>query len=129
MTEVLELLHRAHAAHRRKVVHATAALLDDLLEREREVRDIRIQPGAGAVMVTVGDATIRLAMPSSGQGLALRDLWQRGPVTLAMGLALNDGRAMLGFSGVDEDVLVSTRISRVGTFPDVLAAGDLTPRR
>jgi hypothetical protein len=30
---------------------------------------------------------------------------------LAMGLALDDGRAMLGFSGVDEDVLISTRVS------------------
>ena len=93
-------------------MHATVALLDDLLGRSTEVRDIWIKPGAGEVLVTVDDATIHLAMPSAGQGLALGDLWQRGPVTLAMGLALDDGRAMLGFSGVDEDVLVSTRISR-----------------
>jgi len=114
MSEVLDLLDRAHAAHRRKTVHATVALLNDLLDRNREVRDIWIKPGAGAgaVMVALDDATIRLAMPSAGQGLALRELWQRGPVTLAMGLALDDGRAMLGFSGVDEDVLVSTRVRR-----------------
>ena len=64
------------------------------------------------MLVTVDDATIRLAMPSADQALALRDLWRRGPVALAMGLALDDGRAMLGFSGVDEDVLVSTRVGR-----------------
>jgi hypothetical protein len=29
-----------------------------------------------------------------------------------MGLLLDDGRALLGFSGVDEDLLVSTRIYR-----------------
>ena len=112
MTDVLELLHRAHAAHRQEAVDATAALLTELLARKREVHEIRIKPGAGAVLVTVDEATIRLAMPSTNQSLALRDLWRRGPVTLAMGLALDDGRAMLGFSGVDEDVLVSTRISR-----------------
>ena len=112
MSDILDLLDRARAAHRRETVHATVALLTDLLGRDREVRDIWIKPGAGVVMVTVDDATIRLAMPSVGQGLALRELWQRGPVTLAMGLALDDGRAMLGFSGVDEDVLVSTRVSR-----------------
>ena len=112
MSDVLDLLDRAHAAHRQESVQATVALLTDLLGRNREVRDIWVKPGASAVMVTVGDATIRLVMPSAGQGLALRELWQRGPVTLAMGLALDDGRAMLGFSGVDEDVLVSTRISR-----------------
>ena len=111
MSDYLELLDRAHAAHRQKAVDGTVALLTDLLGRNREVRDIWIKPGAGAVMVTVDDATIRLVMPSAGQGLALRDLWQRGPVTLAMGMALDDGRAMLGFSGVDEDVLVSTRVS------------------
>jgi len=112
MTDVLDLFDRAHTAHRWETVHATVALLDDLLGRSTEVRDIWIKPGAGEVLVTVDDATIHLAMPSAGQGLALRDLWQRGPVTLAMGLALDDGRAMLGFSGVDEDVLVSTRVSR-----------------
>ena len=114
MSDVRDLLDRAHATHRRNTVQATVALLNDLLSRNREVRDIRIMPGADAAMVTVADATIRLAMPSAGQGLALRELWERGPVTLAMGLALDDGRAMLGFSGVDEDVLVSTRISRAG---------------
>jgi hypothetical protein len=31
---------------------------------------------------------------------------------LAMGIALDDGRAMLGFSGVDEDILITTRITR-----------------
>ncbi len=112
MSYVLDLLDRAHAAHRQEFVQATVALLTDLLGRNREVRDIWVKSGASAVMVTVGDATIRLVMTSAGQGLALRDLWQRGPVTLAMGLALDDGRAMLGFSGVDEDILVSTRISR-----------------
>ena len=75
------------------------------------MRDISIKPGAGAVMVSLDDATLRLVMPSAGQALALRELWQSGPVTLAMGIALDDGRAMLGFSGADEDVLVSTRVS------------------
>ena len=112
MSDILDLLDRAQAAHRRESVHATVVLLNDLLDRDREVRDLWIKPGAGAVMVTMDDSTIRLAMPSAGQGLALRELWQRGPVTLAMGLALDDGRAMLGFSGVGEDVLVSTRVSR-----------------
>jgi hypothetical protein len=113
MTDVLELLDRAHAAHRQEAVDATIALLTELLARKREVREIRIKPGAGAVLVSVDDATIRLAVPSTNQSLALRDLWRRGPVTLAMGIALDDGRAMLGFSGVDEDVLITTRISRV----------------
>ncbi len=112
MNDVLDLLDRAHAAHRQETVRATAALLDELLVQGREVRDIRIRAGVGAVVVTVDDARIRLAMPSAGQAMALRELWQRGPVTLAMGIALEDGRAMLGFSGVDEDVLVSTRVSR-----------------
>ena len=112
MSDVLGLFDRARAAHRRESVNATVALLTDLLGGNGEVRDIRIKSGAGAVTVSLDYATIRLAMPSAGQGLALRDLWQRGPVTLAMGLALDDGRAMLGFSGVDEDVLVSTRVSR-----------------
>ena len=112
MSEVLDLFDRAHAAHRRETMHATVALLNDLLGRDRQVRDIWIKPGAGAVMVTIDGATIRLVMPSGGQGLALRELWHRGPVTLAMGLALDDGRVMLGFSGVGEDVLVSTRVSR-----------------
>jgi hypothetical protein len=62
------------------------------------------------VSVTVEDATIRLTMPPTNQAMALLDLWRRGPVVLAMGIALDDGRAMLGFSGVDEDVLISTRI-------------------
>ena len=111
MSDFLELLDRAQAAHRQKAVDGTVALLTDLLDRDREVRDIWIKPGAGAVMVTLDDATIRLVMPSAGQALALRELWQSGPVTLAMGIALDDGRAMLGFSGADEDVLVSTRVS------------------
>jgi hypothetical protein len=112
MTDMLELLDRAHAAHRQEAVDATAALLTELLARKREVYEIRIKPGVGAVLVTVHDATIRLAMPSTNQSKALHDLWRRGPVMLAMGIALDDGRAMLGFSGVDEDVLISTRISR-----------------
>jgi hypothetical protein len=29
-----------------------------------------------------------------------------------MGLVLDDGRTLLGFSGVDEDLLVSTRVCR-----------------
>jgi hypothetical protein len=111
MSDFLELLDRAQAAHRQQTVDATVALLTDLLDRNREVSDISIKPGAGAVMVTLDDATIRLVMPSAGQALALRELWQSGPVTLAMGIALDDGRAMLGFSGADEDVLVSTRVS------------------
>jgi hypothetical protein len=112
MTDVLELLDQAHAAHRQEAVTATVALLTELLARKREVREIRIKPGAGAVLVSMHDATIRLAMPSTNQSRAIRDLWRRGPVLLAMGLALDDGRAMLGFSGVDEDVLITTRISR-----------------
>ena len=111
MSDVLELLDQAHRAHRREAVCATVALLDELLARDRQVRDVRIKPGVGALMVTVDDATIRLAMPSASQSMALRDLCRRGPVVLAMGLALDDGRALLGFSGVDEDVLISTRVS------------------
>jgi hypothetical protein len=111
VTDVLGLLDQAHQAHRREAVSATVALLDDLLARDRQVLDVRIKPGVGALMVTVDDATIRLAMPSANQSLALRDLCRRGPVILAMGLALDDGRAMLGFSGVDEDILISTRVS------------------
>jgi hypothetical protein len=112
MTDVLQLLDRAHAAHREEAVHATVTLLTELLARKRQVREIRIKPGVGAVLVTMEDATIRLAMPSTNQSKALRDLWRRGPVMLAMGIALDDGRAMLGFSGVDEDVLITTRIGR-----------------
>ena len=111
MSDVLGLLDQAHRAHRREAVSATVALLDDLLARDRQVLDVRVKPGVGALMVTVDDATIRLAMPSATQSLALRELCRRGPVVLAMGLALDDGRAMLGFSGVDEDVLISTRVS------------------
>jgi Trp operon repressor len=110
VSEVLELFDEAHLAHRREAVGATVALLDDLLARNRQVRDVRIKPGVGVLLVTMDDATIRLAMPSAPQSLALRELHRRGPVVLALGLALDDGRAMLGFSGVDEDVLVSTRV-------------------
>ena len=111
MTDVLGLLDQAHRAHQQEAVRATVALLDDLLARDRQVLDVRVKPGVGALMVTVDDATIRLAMPSATQSLALRELCRRGPVVLALGLALDDGRAMLGFSGVDEDVLISTRVS------------------
>lgn len=111
MSDVLGLLDQAHRAHQREAVSATVALLDDLLARDRQVFDVRVKPGVGALMVTVDDATIRLAMPSATQSLALRELCRRGPVVLALGLALDDGRAMLGFSGVDEDVLISTRVS------------------
>ncbi len=111
MSDVLGLLDQAHRAHQREAVSATVALLDDLLARDRQVLDVRVKPGVGALMVTVDDATIRLAMPSATQSLALRELCRRGPVVLALGLALDDGRAMLGFSGVDEDVLISTRVS------------------
>ena len=114
MSEVLELLDVAHLAHRREAVRATVALLDELLARDRQVRDVRVKHGVGALLVTVGDATIRLAMPSAAQSRALRELHRRGPVVLAMGLALDDGRAMLGFSGADEDVLVSTRVRWAG---------------
>jgi Trp operon repressor len=110
MSDVLELLDHAHAAHRRETVDATVALLSELLAGDRTVRAVRLKPRVGAVMVTLGHATISLAMPSTNQALALRDLRRRGPVVLAMGIALDDGRAMLGFSGVDEDVLVSTRV-------------------
>jgi hypothetical protein len=111
VSQVLELFDDAHLAHRREAVRATVSLLDELLARDRQVRDVRIKHGVGALLVTVDDATIRLAMPSGTQALALRDLYRRGPVVLALGLALDDGRAMLGFSGVDEDVLVSTRVA------------------
>ena len=96
MSDVLELLDQAHRAHRREAVGATVALLDELLARDRQVRDVRIKPGVGALMVTVDDATIRLAMPSASQSMALRELCRRGPVVLAMGLALYDVRALLG---------------------------------
>ena len=111
MSDHLELLERAQLAHRREAVRATVALLDKLLAGDRRVRDVRHKRGVAAVMITVDDATIRLAMPSATQSLALRELCRRGPVVLALGLALDDGRAMLGFSGVDEDVLISTRVS------------------
>jgi hypothetical protein len=86
VSDVLDLLHRARAAHRRETVRATVALLNDLLGRNREVRDIRIKPGAGAVMVTVGESAIRSAIPSAGQGLALRDLGSaaRSPLPWAL---------------------------------------------
>jgi hypothetical protein len=110
MSDVLGLLDEARAAHRQETVDATVALLTELLARDRTVREVRVKPGVGAVSVAVQHATLRLAMPSTNQAMALRDLWRRGPVVLAMGIALDDGRAMLGFSGVDEDVLISTRI-------------------
>ena len=111
MSDHLELLEQAQLGHRRDAVRATVALLDEVLAGDRKVRDVRHKRGVAAVMITVDDATIRLAMPSATQSLALRELCQRGPVVLALGLALDDGRAMLGFSGVDEDVLISTRVS------------------
>jgi|SRR3954452_14084436 len=112
MTDVLRLWHHAHALHRREAVDATVVLLAEVLDQDRAVRDIQVKAGRGAVMVTMDDARLRLVMPSVTQAMALRDLWHQGPVTLAMGIALDDGRAMLGFSGPDEDVLVSARVSR-----------------
>jgi hypothetical protein len=110
MTDVLELFDLAHLAHRREAVRATVALLDDLLARGRQVHDLRTGSRDGTLTLAVDDARIRLAMPSAAQSQALRDLCRRGPVVLALGLALDDGRAMLGFSGVDEDLLISTRV-------------------
>jgi hypothetical protein len=110
VSDVLALLDRAQAAHRRETVEATAELVDGLLGTDRVVRDVRIPPRGGFVLVSVENVTARLAVPSPGQARALRALWLRGPVTLALGLVLDDGRAMLGFSGPDEDVLVSTRV-------------------
>ena len=54
MSEVLELFDEAHLAHRREAVGATVALLDDLLARNRQVRDVRIKPGVGALVTNCG---------------------------------------------------------------------------
>ena len=109
MSPVLDLLEKALEAHRHEAVQATAELLDDLMATDRQVRDVR-RWSDGAVVVGVGDVTVRLAMPSVPQAMALRELRRRGPVTLALAMTLDDGRALLGFSGADEDVLVSTRV-------------------
>ena len=110
MSPVLDLFEKALEAHRREAVHATAELLDGLMATDRLVRDVRLRR-EGAVLVRVGELTVRLAMPSVPQALALRELHRCGPVTLALAMALDDGRALLGFSGADEDVLVSTRVT------------------
>jgi len=91
---------------------ATEELLDGLMATDRRVLDVRLESGGGgAVLVTIDNVTVRLAVPSAPQALALRDLRQQGPVSLALAIPLDDGRALLGFSGRDEDVLVSTRLT------------------
>ena len=116
MSSALDVLGKAIEAHRREQVQATAELLDGLMATDRQVRDVRLRGGdGGAVLVGVGNVTVRLAMPSVLQAMALHELHRRGPVTLALAMALDDGRALLGFSGVDEDVLVSTRVKQAPT--------------
>ena len=111
MSSVLTLFERALEAHHQEARQATEALLDGLMATDRRVRDVRLERGGGgAVLVTVDNVTVRLAVPSASQALALRELRQRGQVSLAMAMPLDDGRALLGFSGPDEDVLVSTRL-------------------
>jgi hypothetical protein len=113
VSPVLELLEKALEAHRRESAEETAELLRGLMATDRQVHGVRLDDrNGGAVLIGVGNVTVRLAMPSSPQAMALRDLRRRGPVTLAMAMPLDDGRAMLGFSGIDEDVLVSTRVKR-----------------
>ncbi len=115
MSDVLDLLEKALEVHRREVVEATTELLEGLMATDRQVRDVRLKSGCGgAVLVSVGNVTARLSVPSAPQALALRQLCRRGPVTLALALPLDDGRALLGFSGTDEDVLVSTRVTSAG---------------
>ena len=111
MSSVLALLDRAMEAHHREARQATTELLDGLMSTDRRVRAVRLKSGGGGgVLVSVGNVTVRLAVPSARQAMALRELQRRGPVTLALAMPLDDGRAMLGFSGPDEDVLVSTRV-------------------
>ena len=112
MSAVLTLFERALEAHHQEARLATEVLLDGLMATDRRVRDVRLERGGGgAVLVTVDNVTVRLAVPSAHQAMALRELRRRGPVVLALALPLEDGRAMLGFSGPDEDVLVSTRLT------------------
>jgi hypothetical protein len=112
----LDLLEKALDAHRREAVQATTELCHGLMATDRQVRDVRLRGGSGgAVLVGVGNVTVRLAMPSLPQALALHELRRRGQVTLALAMALDDGRALLGFSGADEDVLVSTRVKQAAT--------------
>ena len=111
MSPVLALFDRALEAHRREAIQATTELLQGLMATDRRVGNVRLtNGGGGALLVSVGNVTVQLAMPSRPQAMALRELRRRGPVTLAMALPLDDGRAMLGFSGADEDVLISTRV-------------------
>ena len=95
--------------------HASAAnlgeLADGLLATDRVVRAVRVDGRGRSVAVTVDNITVRLAIASVGQGRALRSLCERGEVTLALALPLEDGRIMLGFAGSDEDVLVSARVA------------------
>ena len=95
--------------------HASAATLgelaDGLLATDRVVRAVRVDGRGRSVAVTIGNITVRLSIASGGQGLALRSLYERGEVTLALALPLEDGRIMLGFAGFDEDVLVSARVA------------------
>ena len=111
MSPVLDLFEQALEAHHRETRQATTERLDGLMATDRQVRDVRLERGGGgAVLVTVGNVGVRLAVPAAPQAMALRDLRGRGPVTLVLAMPLDDGRALLGFSGPDEDVLVSTRV-------------------
>ena len=111
MSAVLTLFERALEAYHQEARQATGELLDGLMATDRRVLDVRLEGGGGgAVLVTIDNVTVRLAVPSAHQAMALRDLRQQGPVSLALAMPLDDGRALLGFSGPDEDVLVSTRL-------------------
>jgi hypothetical protein len=112
VSAVLTLFERALDAHHQEARLATEALLEGLMATDRQVLDVRLERGGGgAVLVTIDNVTVRLAVPSAHQAMALRDLRQNGPVSLALAMPLDDGRALLGFSGPDEDVLVSTRLT------------------
>ena len=111
MSPVLTLFQQALEAHHQEARQVTEVLLGGLMATDRQVHDVQPdRADSGAVLVTVDNVTVRLALPSAPQAAALCELRARGPVTLAMAMPLDDGRALLGFSGPDEDVLVSTRL-------------------
>jgi hypothetical protein len=110
LPRLLALLDRAGELQREEMAQATVELVDGLLATDRSVRRVQVDVLRRCVAVTIGNVIVRLAVTSAGQALALRQLCQEGDVQLALGLVLDDGRAMLGFSGPEEDVLVTARI-------------------
>lgn len=111
LPRLLGLLDQARAAHRRETTEAALDLVDGLLATDRSLRRISLDAKRPSVAVTIENVTVRLAVASPGQLLALRELSRKGDVRLALGLVLDDGRAMLGFSGESEDVLITARIA------------------